>query len=393
MIQIAREAPITEYLHQKAAMAKLPLNGTFELTPCCNMDCKMCYVRMSKKDQEAIRPLRSAKEWLALAKEARERGMTYLLLTGGEPFLRPDLKEILTGLHEMGLVISINSNGTLIDEQVIQWLKEVPPVRINLTLYGASNETYGRLCGNPDGFSQVVKAIHLLKEAGILVKLNCSVTPFNAQDLEAMFAFAEKEELVIQATSYMFPPMRKDPSLIGWNQRFSSEEAAYYSAKIEELSMGSELFLERVAKGQTDGLSTDPTEDCPQVAEEGDLEGEGDKVRCRAGKCSFWVTWEGTLLPCGMIIDDAAKNVFEEGFDAAWQKAVEIVEGIRLPITCARCKDKDKCKACAAMVMTESGNYHTVPAYRCEMAKGYEAACNQVAEEIRRGGIHEKVRE
>ena len=126
----------------------------------------------------------------------------------------------------MGFIVSINSNGTMIDEKTIEWLKQTPPIRINMTLYGASDETYGRLCGNPKGFTQVTKAIRLLKEAGITVKLNCSVTPYNAHDLEAMFAFARKEGLLIQATSYMFPPLRKSKEMIGKNDRFTPEEAA-----------------------------------------------------------------------------------------------------------------------------------------------------------------------
>ena len=44
----------TEYLYRKAAAAGVPLSGTFELTPCCNMACKMCYVRMTKAQQEAV---------------------------------------------------------------------------------------------------------------------------------------------------------------------------------------------------------------------------------------------------------------------------------------------------------------------------------------------------
>ena len=149
MVNIPVEPPITEYLHAKASRLHIPLSGTFELTPVCNMNCKMCYVRMSRAEQEAVHPLRTAKEWLELGKTARDRGMLYLLLTGGEPFLRPDFREILSGLHQMGLLITINSNGTLIDENVVEWLKESPPVRINITLYGASDETYERMCGNP----------------------------------------------------------------------------------------------------------------------------------------------------------------------------------------------------------------------------------------------------
>ena len=66
--------PLTDYIHTKAARAGIPLNGTFELTPCCNMACKMCYVRKTKQEQEAIAPLRTAEEWLRLGQTCRDAG-------------------------------------------------------------------------------------------------------------------------------------------------------------------------------------------------------------------------------------------------------------------------------------------------------------------------------
>lgn len=382
MINIPVEPQITEYLHKKATKLKIPLNGTFELTPLCNMDCKMCYVRMSKEQQQKIRPLRTAEEWLELGKTAKENGMVYLLLTGGEPFLRSDFQEIFQGLHRMGFIISINSNGTMIDEQTVEWLKHTPPIRINMTLYGASDETYGRLCGNPKGFTQVTKAIRLLKEAGITVKLNCSVTPHNADDLEAMFAFAREEGLIIQATSYMFPPLRRNREMVGVNDRFTPEEAACYAAKIELLSGGEEYFLEKLQKGEWPKVSMDGTDDCMEI--------EGEAIRCRAGRCSFWITWDGRMLPCGMLVSDDAPDIFEAGFTNAWEHAMKQSEIIRLPGKCAQCALKEKCRACAAMVLTETGTYCEVPEYRCRMTQCHFDACKTLEAEIvekRTGGI------
>ena len=127
MISSPVEARMTEYLYQKASIAGIPLSGTFELTPLCNMNCKMCYVRLDQEVQRAIAPLRTAEEWLRLAQSAKQAGMLYLLLTGGEPFTHPQFREILEGLHRLGLVISINSNGTAIDEDTVQWMKDCSP--------------------------------------------------------------------------------------------------------------------------------------------------------------------------------------------------------------------------------------------------------------------------
>lgn len=111
--------------------------------------------------------------------------MLYLLLTGGEPFLWQDFWPLYERLSTMGFLISINSNGTLLDEARVARLAEHPPTRINITLYGAGNETYEALCGRSGMFDRVDRAITLLRQAGILVKLNCSLTPHNACDLSA----------------------------------------------------------------------------------------------------------------------------------------------------------------------------------------------------------------
>ena len=365
------ESKFVEYLHRKASITKTPISGAFELSPLCNMDCKMCYIKMSKEKQESIARLRTKEEWIELAQKAKEKGMLFLLLTGGEPFLVKDFKELYIELHKMGFCISINSNGTMIDEDVIEWLKHYPPMRINMTLYGASDETYERLCNNPKGFTQVTKALSLLKENNIQVKLNCSVTPYNNGDLKQMMDFAQEHDLVIQATSYMFPPLRKDETKIGQNNRFNAEDAALYGAYISAYSNGFDRFKDYIESGQL--ALYDADDDCGVV--------EGDHMRCRAGITSFWMTWEGKMLPCGMI-PDSGKDPWEVGFDEAWENVKNIVSEITLPVKCAGCGKKDECRACAAMVYTETGTYDKVPQYRCEMTKNYPEACKKVLKEL-----------
>ena len=77
-----------------------------------------------------------------------------------------------------------------------------------------------------------------------------------------------------------------------------------------------------------------------------------------------------------------APNVFELGFEECWEQARAYAASIRLPARCAVCAARDNCKACGAMVYTESGNFHSVPEYRCEMTKAYPDACMQLAREI-----------
>ena len=360
--------PLTEYFYRKASAAGVPLSGTFELTPVCNMDCKMCYVRLSKEEQESICPLHDADDWLALAKSASEAGMLYLLITGGEPFLHPQIQQILEGLNKLGLIVSINSNGTLIDEKTVSWLKKTPPVRVNISIYGASDETYANLCNNPNGFTQVKKAIRLLKEAGISVKLNCSLTPHNVHDLPQIVDFAKENGLILQVATYMFPPSRKSEELVGTNDRLTPEQASYYAAYSDYLLYGKEKFLENECS-----VSFDAEDNCLEL---------GDGIRCRAGKCSFWITWKGTITPCGMFPESDLPNVFETPFDVAWSRVKEYASSIVLPAKCAGCSAKNECRACAAMVITETGCFDKIPQYRCEMTHSLKEQWARVKEEI-----------
>ena len=86
MINMPVEPAITEHMYRKATHRRIPLGGTFEITPLCNMNCRMCYVRLSKQEQESLRALIPGSKWIELGREAVSRGMLYLLVTGGEPF-------------------------------------------------------------------------------------------------------------------------------------------------------------------------------------------------------------------------------------------------------------------------------------------------------------------
>ena len=132
---------IKDYVFRKGAAKRIPVSGTFELTSRCNLDCKMCYVHMSKAEQDKIGRELTAEQWIDLGRQAVDAGMIYLLLTGGEPLLRPDFQEIYTALIQMGLMMTINTNATLMTPQIIELFKKHRPEKVNVTLYGMSDET------------------------------------------------------------------------------------------------------------------------------------------------------------------------------------------------------------------------------------------------------------
>lgn len=360
--EVVVEAPLTRYLLDKASIQKIPMSGTFELTPMCNFSCRMCYVRKTSAEVQAhSRPLMTLPEWLSIAEKARNMGLLYLLLTGGEPFLWKDFWPLYDRLSDMGLLLTINSNGSLIDERAIARLADKPPLRINITLYGASDETYERLCGVKGVFSKVDRAITGLKEAGVQVKLNCSLTPYNEADMEAMNAYALERGLIWDASAYMFPPVRRDESSVGANDRFTPMEAARCHMRRYRIQYGEEMygkFLRDVAAGMA----------IPPGLDESCIDPANGKVRCRAGKAAFWITWDGLMTPCGMMPEPGA-DLRKLPFEVAWKDIVERSEAIRLSGVCDTCPDKHMCHSCAAMAYTETGSFSGIPKYLCQMTE------------------------
>ena len=357
--KVTGEAKLTRYMFDKASQANVPLSGAFELSPICNFACKMCYVRKTAQEvKNSSRPMLTCEQWLEIAGEMKLQDMLYLLLTGGEPLLWPDFWKLYEELGRMGFLISINTNGSLIDEAAVERLKKMCPTRINVTLYGASDETYESLCGVKGMFTKVDKAISMLKEAGIPMRLNCSLTPHNVHDLEKIVRYAEEKDLLLSATTYMFPPIRRDALRIGENERFTPEEAAYYNMKRYRLQYGEEAYWEYVER-QAAVLQP------PTGLEESCMDSRDGHITCRAGNASFWITWDGYMTPCGMIGEPKVDMHHFSGEDA-WRTLSYLCREIALSSVCRDCRNRKICHVCAATAMTETGDFSGIPKYLCE---------------------------
>ena len=88
------------------------------------------------------------------------------------------------------------------------------------------------------------RAITMLREAGIAVKLNGALTPDNICDLEECVRYAKERGLIYEVNTYMFPPVRRDPSMAGVNRRFTPVEAARYNLESYRLLSGGRTLLE-----------------------------------------------------------------------------------------------------------------------------------------------------
>lgn len=350
---------ITDRLWSRSASMRVPLSGAFELLPLCNLRCKMCYVRKSAADVLAAGGLIPAGQWLEWALQAKEEGLLNPLLTGGEPFLRPDFQEIMAGMQEMGLQVTINSNGTMIDEAMAKWLGRHKPVRINITLYGGSEKSYQELCGDADAFCRVRHAVEWLKSYGVPVKFNTSITPQNVDELEDIIRYAKQMESPIQVASYMFPPVRRDADMVGKNERLTPEEAGFVRVKADWLQ-NDLLWFKKQARRFSRFVPV------TKEMQERQKEKEPQKMHCRAGRCTFWLDWQGNIGNCGMY-SSASLPMGKRTFAEAWKEIVEQTNAVRYSPVCTNCPNFSICHPCIAMVKNECGTTDGRPEYLCRM--------------------------
>lgn len=343
------------YMEAQARRRRTPLNAKLELLPVCNLNCRMCYIRTDMETVRAQGGLLPVETWLSLARKLHDAGTLFLLLTGGEVFLYPEFETLYTQLIEMGFSITLNTNATLIDEKVMIWLAKRPPQLVSISLYGASDETYEALCGQKNAFTKVDHAIKLLLENGIRVELKTMLNPLNVHDAQAMVDYARAKNVFYEASSYAFPPVRKCDGSEAY--RFGPQEAAEQMLENNRRMRGMQGYVEAVAAKLREYANT-------SEAGENDLYG----FTCGAGNSSCWVTWQGKLTPCGMIMEPCTLPL-EQGFAEAWAELKEKCDRILMSPKCTRCDKRDVCIVCPAGNLAETGSFEKASPFHCEMTE------------------------
>lgn len=361
---------VERQLLKQASAKRIPINGSLELLPLCNMNCDMCYVRLSSSEMERIGRLRTVNEWLMLGRQMQKSGVLFLLLTGGEPLLYPDFKTLYLELRRMGMILTINTNGTMIDEDWAAFFGKYKPRRINITLYGSNEEAYDKLCHYPGGFVKVIRGIRLLRKYNVDVKIGGSLAKANQEHVDSLIEIGKQLDVPVRIDTYMMPAVREREKPYNLQSRLDPKVAA--GARIRALrgEMEPELFKEYV-------INTLLKIDHAVVGES--IPGH---MSCWAGKCSFTVNWQGEIRPC-VVMNSPSAQVFEVGFEAAWKQIVEESNAILLSSKCSTCTMKSLCRTCAASAFLETGEYEGTPSYMCEYTAESLRLLRQVREKFK----------
>lgn len=163
--QIAEAQTYQEFsaaLQERIVQRHVPSSATIEVSHRCPLECVHCYNNLPMSDVDAMRAELSYDEHCRMLDELAEAGCLWLLFTGGEIFARKDFLDIYTYAKKKGFLITLFTNGNLITPKIADYLVEWRPFSIEITLYGATRETYERLTGLPGSYDRCMRGIGLL---------------------------------------------------------------------------------------------------------------------------------------------------------------------------------------------------------------------------------------
>lgn len=376
------------FLARKAWEQGVPISGQFELTPLCNLDCKMCYVHLS--DLKGERLLR-AKDWIPLMDQAVEAGMISAGLTGGECLTHPDFREIYLHLKELGVEVSVLTNGTLIDEETADFFAAHRPRLIQISLYGSSEEAYERVTGHRC-FQRTVEAIERVKARSI--PLHLAITPCREMlgDMEALVKLAKSLHHDYHVNSGLFPARDETGRKLEDFSITVREQVA--CIRMRAVAEGMTLYPGQSADGVVTGLDaarkglqpqagavTEGSETVDRLLTDHELRSEHvgkaseNGIACGSGRFAFNVDWRGVMKGCTNIQGFAAYPM-QTSFAQSWKTLNEWSCVYPKPVECVSCACRVFCNLCVA-----EHQINALPGHSSE------DCCEWVCECIRQGVV------
>lgn len=330
-------------LQEKAKSTGTPISGVFELTPLCNLDCKMCYVHLSK--DKMTEPLLATDQWIRLVDEACNAGMMFATLTGGECLAYPGFREIYEHLQDRGVLVTVFTNGVLMDEETVGWLVQRPPRRVQISVYGSGPAAYEKVTGSRSAFALVDRAIDDLSRNGVAFSIAITASKQMTDDFESLYRYCKE----------------KNPHMIGLSTlplQARSETERQYASFAPSLDEQVGLFRTRL---HVDGVDSIMLRNRPSFP---DQERESVGVLCSAGRSQFSIKWNGDMIPCSGF-EFVTETPLQTGFLASWKDMHVKALNYQMPVECVNCDIYDACTHCPAVHWQVGGEGHVNP-FVCE---------------------------
>ncbi len=324
-------------LENQASEKRIPVKATMELTYGCNLRCVHCYNPTHKAKGEL-----STQEFYRIIDQLAQEGCFLITFTGGEMFTRRDTFEILTYAKKKGIAIILLTNATLITPERADQIQALQPWRVDISIYGATPETYERVTGIPRSFGRFLEGVERLRERRVPLLIKMPAMTLNQHEVQQAKALVEGWGIKFIYSSEITP--RQDGSLEPLRYRISPQEVI----KLDQTILG-------------------------EWQEEGEVEKECEAkeglFRCGCGKSSMAVTPYGEMNLCTNF-PVPAYNLRTGSVSSGWKALVECVDSA-LPspaYECPSCDVRDYCRQGPRDGLLERGDFSPCLPYFKELA-------------------------
>lgn len=337
-------------IHQRQTSERVPLQVSIEVTRRCPLECLHCYNNLPMADTNARQREMSKEEHFRVLDELVEMGCFWILYTGGEVFARKDFLEIYTYAKKKGFLVTLFTNGTIINEQIADYLVEWPPFAIEITMYGRTRETYEALTQIPGSYDRCIRGIQLLKQRKLPLKLKTVATSVNKHEVMAMRRFAEDELGVEFKMDGQINP-RIDCSQSPLAVRLTPEELVALDMAAPK---GKSEYL-RLAKHD--------------LEKPANLSQIDTVYFCGGGMNSFAINAWGEIGIC-VISQQETFSVRNGGVKAIWEQSLlQLRNRKRTRITkCVKCRIQSMCGMCPANGEMENDDKEAPVEFLCHVA-------------------------
>ncbi len=332
---------------RRTVQGRVPLSGGINLTNRCNLGCVHCYIRNHVPESASDGRLSELKTGriLSILDEAAAAGCLFFLLTGGETLLHPDFSVVYRHARELGMLVSVFTNGTLLDESHIGLFSELPPRHVEITLYGATEETYESVTGVAGSYSACRRGIRLLADAGVTFKLKAMLLTLNQHELQDIERLAREFDVPFRFDALVTPTLGGDLGPL--KSRVDPRHAIDAEWSDPERAEGWLEYAE----------SRHPTQRSEYL------------YKCGSGTTSFHIDAFGRLQPC-MMVTNPSVDLTEVGFESAWKSLAavrDIAEPANLP--CGKCPDLPYCGYCPPSLMLENKLQVKADSFVCRLGR------------------------
>jgi radical SAM protein with 4Fe4S-binding SPASM domain len=312
----------------KIPILSAPTSVDLFLTSRCNLRCVHCFSAVEGPRKQDF-PIEKFK---ATLQQLEQLGVFEIRINGGEPFLHPEIEEVLLELEDKRFRRVIITNGTLLNEEYARLLRKSGTIP-TISLDGAAPEEHDSFRGVPGSFEETLNAMKILKKMNVTYGVNTCIHRKNMKNFSEIIKLAES----LGASRIAFLDL-KEVGRMKKNSKWIPTQRDYQKTlrKINALKM-----LNRKID-----VSSDVFLHCYPLRESVQ-EAKNDYVTCQAGKTRLSIDTDGTIYPCNLVISDPRwrmGNILEQDLSEIWfSEKWSFFRGD------VKIKDLEKCGKCESL--------------------------------------------